>query len=131
LSKMITAKTNSILVIDEEEKLVGLINTGSVIAQIVPSYLEDDVIAAKFSSEEVFKEEINKTRDMSVSDFMNSNPNTVKMDSSIMEVAILVLSKKQIRVPVIDEAGRAVGLLTRTELKQMMGYYMGIDESFT
>lgn len=131
LEKMIEQKTNSILVIDENKKLIGLVNTGSVIAQIIPDYLEDDIIAAKFVTEEIFKEEVNKTRDVVVLDFMNDKPNTVKIDASIMEVAILALSKRQIRVPVVDDKNKVVGLLTRTEIKQMIGYYMGIDESFT
>jgi len=130
LTKMIEQKTNSILVVDDEQKLVGLVNTGTVIAQIIPDYLEDDIIAAKFATEEIFKEEVNKTRDISVLDFMNNEPNFVTVDASIMEVSILALSKKQIRVPVVDNDNKVVGLLTRTEIKQMIGYYMGIDESF-
>jgi len=130
LAKMITAKTNSVLVVDEDQRLLGLINAGSVISYVVPDYLEEDVIVAKFASEDIFKEEVNKVRDVSVLDFMNSDPNTVKVSASIMEVAILALSKKQIRVPVVDDENKVVGLLTRTEIKQMIGYYMGINESF-
>ncbi len=130
LTKMIEQKTNSLLVIDNEEKLVGIVNAGSVIAHIVPDYLEDDTIAAKFATEEMFEEEVNKSRDISVVEFMNSNPNTVKISSSIMEAAIFALSKKQVRVPVIDDQGKVAGLLTRTEFKRVIGYYMGINKSF-
>jgi CBS domain-containing protein len=130
LKKMIAQKTNSLLVVDEDEKLVGIVNAGSVIARVIPDYLEDDTIAARFATEEMFKEEVNKSRDVSVTEFMNEQPNTVKVGSSIMEAAIFALSKKQVRVPVVDDEYKVVGLLTRTEFKQVIGHYMGIEESF-
>jgi CBS domain-containing protein len=130
LKKMIAQKTNSLLVVDEDEKLVGIVNAGSVIARVIPDYLEDDTIAARFATEEMFKEEVNKSRDVSVTEFMNEQPNTVKVGSSIMEAAIFALSKKQVRVPVVNDEYKVVGLLTRTEFKQVIGHYMGIDESF-
>ncbi len=128
LKKMIEEKTNSILVIDEEQKLIGLINAGAVISNVIPDYLEDDIIAARFTTKEIFKEEVNKARNMPVAEFMNSKPNTVKETSSITEAAILALSKKQIRVPVVDEDNKVVGLLTRTEIKRVIGNYMGIND---
>ena len=130
LTKMIKEKTNSLLVVDKDEKLLGMVNAGSVIAHVVPDYLEDDTIAARFANEEMFKEEVNKSRNVSVTEFMNIKPNTVKVNSSIMEAAVFALSKKQIRVPVINDKDEVVGLLTRTEFKQVIGHYMGIDESF-
>ena len=130
LKKMIAQKTNSLMVVDGEQKLVGVVNAGSVIARVIPDYLEDDTIAARFATEEMFKEEVNKSREVLVTEFMNEQPNTVKIESSIMEAAIFALSKKQVRVPVVDGEYRVVGLLTRTEFKQVIGHYMGIDESF-
>ncbi len=130
LKKMIAQKTNSLMVVNDEQKLVGVVNAGSVIARVIPDYLEDDTIAARFATEEMFKEEVNRSRDVKVTEFMNAKPNTVKITSSVMEAAIFALSKKQVRVPVVDDEGRVVGLLTRTEFKQMIGYYMGIEESF-
>ncbi len=130
LKKMIAQKTNSLMVVDDEQKLVGVVNAGSVIARVIPDYLEDDTIAARFATEEMFKEEVNKSCDVLVTEFMNEQPNTVKIGSSIMEAAIFALSKKQVRVPVVDGEYRVVGLLTRTEFKQVIGHYMGIDESF-
>ncbi len=130
LKKMIAQKTNSLMVVDGEQKLVGVVNAGSVIARVIPDYLEDDTIAARFATEEMFKEEVNKSREVLVTEFMNEQPNTVKIESSIMEAAIFALSKKQVRVPVVDDEYKVVGLLTRTEFKQVIGHYMGIDESF-
>jgi len=130
LKKMIEHKINSIMVVDEEQKLVGLVNVGSIIAHVVPDYLEGDTIAAQFTTEEMFKEEVNKSRDVSVLEFMNVKPNTVKVDSSIMEAAIFALSKKQVRVPVVDDNNKVVGLLTRTEFKKIAGLYMGIEVVF-
>ncbi len=130
LTKMIAEKTNSLLVLDKDQKLVGIVNAGSVIARVVPDYLEDDTIAARFATEDMFKEEVNKSSNVPVSEFMNAQPNTVKVTSSIMEAAIFALSKKQVRVPVVNDENEVVGLLTRTEFKQMIGHYMSIKESF-
>jgi len=130
LKTMIAEKTNSVLIIDEDKKLQGIINAGTVIARIVPDYLEGDAVAAHFATEEIFAEEVKKSKDVPVTEFMNTKINTVGLNASIMEVAVFALSKKQIRIPVVDNENKVVGLLTRTEIKQMIGYYMGIEESF-
>ncbi|MCK5415900.1 CBS domain-containing protein [Candidatus Parcubacteria bacterium] len=128
LDIMTKEQTNSILVLDDDGKLVGMINTGMLIRAIVPDYLEDDIVAAHFANQDIFREDIKKAKDLEISNFMLKNPQKVKENSNLMEVSIMALSSKQFRVPVVDGNDRPVGLITRTELRRVFADVLGIGD---
>ena len=128
LKKMIDEKTNSLVVVDDEGKVTGMINTGEMIREVVPDYLEeDDAIAAHFANKEMFAEDVKKAKDQPISKFMIKGPATVDADDSLMEVAVIAISENQMRVPVVDENKKPIGLVTRTEIKQVIGDILGIE----
>lgn len=130
LTKMIEEKKNSILVVDEEGKLVGLVNAKALVRRAVPDYLEEDVLAARYATEEMFKEEAEKVADIPVTDFMISDIKTIKLSDSVMYAAVVGLAGSNMRVPVLDDDGKPLGLLTRTEIKQLIGMHLGIIGCF-
>jgi len=130
LTKMIEEKKNSMLVVDAEGKLVGLVNAKSLVRRAVPDYLEEDVLAARYATEEMFKEEAEKVADIPVTDFMISDIKTIKFSDSIMYAAVVGLAGSNMRVPVLDDEGKPLGILTRTEIKQLIGMHLGIVGCF-
>jgi CBS domain-containing protein len=128
LTMMIQEKTNSLVVVDDEGKLAGMLNTGKLIEEVVPDYLEDDLIAAHFAGEEIFIQDVKKAKDSKIEKFMISDPQKVHFNASLMEVAIIAISAKQLRIPVVDENDKPVGIITRTELKKAFGQILGIAE---
>ncbi len=127
LEKMIKEKTNSLVVVDDNQKVVGLINTGELIREVVPDYLEDDAIAAHFANDEIFIEDVKRAKEAPVTKFMIKDPVVIDYDDTLMQSAVLALSNRQMRLPVVDKEGRAVGLITRTEIKQVVGEILGIQ----
>jgi CBS domain-containing protein len=128
LDKMIKEKTNSLVVVDKEGKVAGMINTGDLIKEVVPDYLEEDnAVTAHFANIEMFMEDVKKAKDVSISKFMTKNPATVDAEDSLMEVAAIAISKKQMRVPVVDGNKKPIGLITRTEVKQVIGDILGLE----
>ncbi len=128
LKKMIDEKTNSLVVVDDEGKVTGMINTGEMIREVVPDYLEeDDAIAAHFANKEMFAEDVKKAKDQPISKFMIKEPAVVNADDSLMEVAVIAISENQMRVPVVDRNKKPIGLITRTEVKQVIGDILGIE----
>lgn len=127
LKKMINKKTNSLVVVDDEGKVVGMINTGRLIKQVVPDYLETDATAAHFANKEIFVEEVKRSKKVSISEFMIKDPVTVDSKDSLMEAAVLAISSKQLRLPVVDKENKPIGLITRTELKQVIGEILDIE----
>jgi nucleotide-binding universal stress UspA family protein len=131
LRKMILDKTNSLLVVNKSSKLIGEIQPFELIKQVVPAYVLSDEIAARFATDEIFKEACEAARNVPIEKFMNKNPKTITLQGSLLEGIILALSHGQSRIPVVDEQHRPLGVLTRTQLKQIIGKYLDIENSLT
>lgn len=131
IRKMIVEKTNSLVVVDTDGSVVGMVNPKSLIKHVVPDYLENDSIAAHFATEDIFREEAAKVADVAIEDFMQKDISTVKADDTLMQAAVVALESGQVRIPVVDENQKPIGLLTRTELKNVIAAFLDVDEAFS
>jgi nucleotide-binding universal stress UspA family protein/CBS domain-containing protein len=131
LRKMIIDKTNSLLVVNKTGKLVGEIQSFDLIRQVVPGYVVSDEIAAHFATEEIFKEACEAAKNIPIEKFMNKDPKTITLKSSLVEAVVIAMAHGQSRIPVVDEQHQPLGVLSRTELKQVIGQFVDIEESFT
>jgi len=131
IKQMIVDKTNSLVVVDGDGAAIGMVNPKSLIKHVVPDYLEHDSIAAHFATEDIFREEAAKVADVAIEDFMQKDVATVKADDTLMQAAVVALESGQVRIPVVDADNKPIGLLTRTELKNVIGAFLDIDESFS
>ena len=131
LREMITNNTNSLIVVNRTGRLVGEIQTFDLIRQVVPGYITSDEIAAHFVTEEIFKEACEAARDVPIEKFMKKDPRTITPKSSLMEAVVIAMAHGQSRVPVVDEEHRPLGVISRTELKQVIAKYIDIEKSLT
>ncbi len=129
INVMISENTNSVLVIDDEGKMVGEVNVVELLKAVVPDYTEEDTIAAHFTTEEIFHEEIARTKNMPVTDFMVTDKTTVTENASLMEVAVIAIERGQARIPVVDEDNKPLGAITRRGLKKIMAQHLDITIS--
>lgn len=127
MKTMISEKTNSVLVVNDEGKLVGEVTVVELLSAVVPDYMEEDAVAAHFTTEDVFKEEIARTVNMCVGDFMIKNKRAVKENASLMEVAVIGIERGQARIPVVDEDNKPVGVITRRGLKKIIAQHLDIN----
>ncbi|PIR04390.1 MAG: hypothetical protein COV59_00905 [Candidatus Magasanikbacteria bacterium CG11_big_fil_rev_8_21_14_0_20_39_34] len=110
---MIGKKTNGVVVLDEQNKVVGILSSWDMIKHIVPDYLEEDGHLASFEASDVFAKRVHAVRDDKISNFMTKKVKTVKEDCSLM-VAITLLSEFHIRqLPVVDDE-----YVNRTDIKK-------------
>ncbi|PID52795.1 MAG: hypothetical protein CR972_00055 [Candidatus Moraniibacteriota bacterium] len=130
LSEMVCQKTNSLVAVDSDGVFVGLVNARVFIEHAVPSYISNDEIAAHYASEELFREAVRSVSDTPISHLMEKNIETIGPDESLMKAAIIATKNRQIRIPVLDEKRKPIGLLTRTEIKQLIGTFLGVDKCF-
>ena len=131
LRKMIIDKTNSLLVVNKTGKLIGEMQSFDLIRQVVPGYVVSDEIAAHFATEEIFKDACEAAKTIPIEKFMNKDPKTITLKSSLVEAAVIAMAHGQSRIPVVDEQHQPLGVLSRTELKQVIGKFINIEESFT
>jgi CBS domain-containing protein len=106
-------------VVDGEGRLLGVVTHEELINVFLPHYLSmfdelaflDDLGVIEAQTLAEIEPSLFLAEDVMVSD-----PVTVKPDTSIMKVAALLVNKKLVLVPVVDEDGRVVGVLNRGDV---------------
>jgi len=129
VSLMIAKKTNSLLVTDNNGILTGEIGVIDLLDAVVPEYLDGDSIAAHFASTAMFEEAIQDTQEKQVKFFMSTQLTPVDLNDGIMEVASNAIEHKSARIPVVDQAGKPVGIISRRGLKHIIGDALNISDS--
>lgn len=126
LTCMVSNKRNSLVVVDNAGVVVGMVSATDVIKAVLPDYLEEDVVAARFANQEILKEDAQKAKGLPVSEFMNSDAPTIEVHDGVLEAASLALRAGSGRIIVVDSDKKPVGIITRTEIKQVIGSLLGI-----
>ncbi len=126
LEKMIHERRNSLVVIDQKGVLLGMVNAIDIIKAVLPDYLEESNLAARFSNIDLLKEDAERVKDMAVTDFMEKKVPTIKVTGNIIEAAAIAAHSGRGRIAVVDADNKPVGVLTRTELKQVIGTTLGM-----
>lgn len=107
-------------VINEQGKLVGMFTEKDALSYILPSYIEK---VGRFIYEENPKSvkkkfiELNKLK---VSQLMRKEVVTTTEDTTLCEVARIMLTQKARRLPVLDDSGKVVGIVARGDILKAM-----------
>jgi CBS domain-containing protein len=111
-------------VIDEAQQLVGILSESDLMWQAtgvdMPAYilLLDSVIYLKNPNQ--YTQEIHKALGQLVSDVMTARVITIGPGKSLREAAHLMHEKRIRRLPVVDDQGQVVGMLTRGDIVREM-----------
>jgi len=103
-------------VINAQGKLVGMFTEKDVLSHTLPSYIEK---VGRFVYEENPKSIKNKFQDLSnlsVSQLMRREVITIDEETSLCEVARIMLTQKIRRIPVLDKEKRVVGIVAREDI---------------
>ena len=118
-------RINGLPVMDENQRLVGIVCQSDMIAQqkriSLPSLftLLDGYIS--LTSTKHFEKEVQKIAATQVAQAMTPNPVTVRPDTSLEEIAQLMVGKKLHTLPVVDK-GELVGIVGKEDmLRTLMG----------
>jgi len=103
-------------VVDGSGKLVGMFTEKDILSYILPSYIEK---VGRFIYEENPKSTKKKFMELSqikASQLMRKDVVTTTEDTTLCEVARIMLTQKARRIPVIDKAGKVVGIVARCDI---------------
>ena len=103
-------------VIDENGKLVGMFTEKDILSYILPSYIER---VGRFIYEENPKSTKKKFMELSkikVRQLMRKDVVTTTEDTTLCEVARVMLTQKARRIPVVDKSGKVVGIVARCDI---------------
>ncbi|HHP7229952.1 MAG TPA: CBS domain-containing protein [Xenococcaceae cyanobacterium] len=124
IALLVEKKISGLPVLDEQGKLVGMISESDLMWQETgietPPYimLLDSVIYLQNPTR--YEKEIHKALGQTVEDVMSDRPITVQGERSVKEAAKLMHDKKIRRLPVVDPAGKILGIITQGDIVRMM-----------
>lgn len=108
-------KKNGVPVVDGK-KLVGFITERDILQMFFPTfqeYFEDPVHARDF---EDMEKKVNEVFAMRAEKIMSKNPTTVTADTPLLKAQSLMFTRKVGRLPVIDEKGYLIGIITKGDV---------------
>jgi CBS domain-containing protein len=120
-------------VVDDEGQVVGVVSEADLLFKEkpirMPLYLTflDSIIYLEPLDK--FKQQLKKNLGVLVEDVMTCKPNTISSDAPVSQAAELMLTKRINRLPVLDETGKLVGIVTRNDLLKALRVELASIES--
>jgi CBS-domain-containing membrane protein len=114
-------------VVDANGKLVGMFTEKDVLSHLLPSYIEK---VGRFVYEEnpkSIKKKFSGLNRLRVSEVMRKEVVTTRPDTTLCEVARVIITKKTRRVPVVDETGKMVGIVARCDILKALASEAELD----
>ena len=110
-------------VLDAEKRLLGLVTHEELINIFIPHYLHmfdelaflDDLGEIEAQTMAEIEPTLFLAEDVMVTDLITATPET-----SVMKVAALMLNRKLVLVPVVDNEGRVVGVMSRNDVSSAL-----------
>ncbi len=121
---LIKNNISGVPVLDEDGRLVGIATEGDLIVKDAdlhfPRYFQllDSIIYLESLNK--FKRNLKKYLGTKVEDIMTDKVRTVREDTPISEVANIIIKYNINRVPVLDNRGNLVGIITRADIVRSM-----------
>jgi CBS domain-containing protein len=126
LSKIfIDKKINSVPVVDDEGKLIGIVSETDLVYQDaslhIPTVFSIFDSIFYLQSSKHFKEDLNKITASKVGDIMTGKVLSVKENESIYNIASIITEKKFYSIPVVGNNNELKGIVSRFDIiKSMM-----------
>ncbi|MBQ1420604.1 MAG: CBS domain-containing protein [Desulfovibrio sp.] len=104
-------------VVNRDNNVVGLISTTDI-KQFQPTR----------STGMEYLEAIDMLDEMKVRDIMTKPPVTIGVNSTVEDAAVFMIRKRVSTLPVVDEDGKLIGMLTEWDVFQAMVNAIGVDQ---
>ncbi len=111
-------------VVDDKGKLVGIISETDLMWQETgvtpPAYIMflDSVIYLQNPA--TYERDLHKALGQTVGEVMSKDPITISPEKTLAQAARVMHDKKVHRLPVLDESGQVIGILTRGDIVRAM-----------
>lgn len=117
---LVKNKTNSAIVVDKEQKPIGIISSYLLVKAVVPAYLHDDPIYSQYGVEGLFDRYAEKAKNKKVEEIMYKDIHILNEDDAMIEAASYSIKAIQRTLPVVNKEGKLVGAITRTCIKNAL-----------
>ena len=116
LPRLVTSRQATAAVLDDDRKLLGLLGIYDVLRKIVPHYVDLDDKLMEVMHEDYFEERLSGLEGLQVRDFMSTSIDSVSPHDSLIKAVALIVERKRKTLPVLDERGCFLGMVTRRSI---------------
>jgi len=117
-------KISGVPVVDSDGKIAGIVTEADIIVQDTdlhfPRYFKLLGGIIYLDSLNKFKDSLKKHLATKVEDIMVKKVRTISLDTTISDIAELMLRQKINRLPVVDEDSNILGIVTRADIVRSM-----------
>ena len=103
-------------VMDEQGKLVGVFTEKDILKSILPTYLENVGKFIYAENPKGIKSKVAGLAKIKIKDIMRKDVVTVNEDTTLCEVARVMLTQKIRRMPVLNKEGKVSGIVAREDV---------------
>lgn len=103
-------------VVDDQKNLVGMITEKDIIRMALPKYVEKLGSLANTFDMAPFAKTLAKADKVLVKEIMRKDVITATVNTSVPEVARIMIVKRIRRIPILDQEGRLVGIIARHDI---------------
>ncbi|UCG50814.1 MAG: CBS domain-containing protein [Candidatus Latescibacterota bacterium] len=123
---MLRYHLNDVLVVDDDQRLIGIVTYEDVFRMLLPDYSEVTEDATRWTAPEAIEDRLLAVARMPAREFMSSNIHTVSPQTSAIHAGSIMNVRKIKQLPVV-ESGRLVGVVSYTDITWglLTRYYIG------
>ncbi len=116
LCKIASPHPRQVYVVDQNYKLLGLISAFDLLKEIVPSYMSADLARSITDGADFMHKQVEKVKGKMAKDLMVTDFVFLYLHSQLLQADALIVEKGCNAIPVIDERGKLLGELTRSDI---------------
>lgn len=113
LCRRLDGPSRQIYVTDEAGLFLGVITDYDFLKLMVPSYLDANLAKAVTADEAVFRRRFDDSRTLTAGQVMTADCAVLRLGDTLLEADAIFKERRHTALPVLDQAGRLVGEITR------------------
>ena len=114
-----------IFVVDEENKLLGVISDYGFLKQITPPYFDSSLLRAVSDDTNLARTIVDAHKHKTAQELMNVEFGWLRPDDTLLEANALIRERFVNALPVLDKEGRLLGVVTRRDVLNYLGRSCG------
>ncbi|MDD2218554.1 MAG: CBS domain-containing protein [Desulfoplanes sp.] len=116
LCKIAAPTPRQIYVVDEDNKLLGIVSALDVLKEIMPSYLSADLARSITDGTDFLQKQVEKVKNKLAKDIMITKFVFLHPQNQLLQADALIVEKGCNTLPVLDEQGKLLGEITRRDI---------------
>jgi len=124
--KLLKMHISGLPVLDENSKLLGMFTEKDILKAILPGYLDKVGRFVYEANPKIVKKKLLEIQDLTVGELMRHEVVTVDEDTTLCEVAHLMLTQNVRRIPILNKEKKVVGIVAREDILREFAKEVGL-----